>query len=493
MQKITETITAVGYARYSTDMQTENSIEYQTAAINKYCNDNNINLLRMYTDEAFSGTNTDRPGFQEMIQAARTGLFKAVVIYDISRGSRNVADWFEFRQEMMRAGVQVISTTQPLGDSMDPNNFLLELLNVGMGQHMVLDIRKKSIDGKTAAARHATFQGGYPPLGYDVVDQKYVINEREAKIVRMIFDMYANGKSYKDILEALKDERTKRGAAFSANSFKNLLRNERYIGVYTWNKEIERVFRKWVGRKPNPNMVRIENAVPAIIDINTWNKVQKRLNDPSRNACNKAKHDYLLSGLIVCADCGNRYVGYTSTNTRGYSTRYYSCGRKYRTRDCMPKNINANFIENFVIESVKNFLHTTDLEEFAKAIIEDYNSCKIDLSEERSELNKINRELQNGVKSVLNGLDFPELRAEIERLQSRKSELESIIEKKTIKSPAPLQESDVLRDLQESLKCIEEYDVKSLIKKHVKKINAFNDGSFTVIVGVDMGSSPCWA
>ena len=271
MQKITETITAVGYARYSTDMQTENSIEYQTAAINKYCNDNNINLLRMYTDEAFSGTNTDRPGFQEMIQAARTGLFKAVVIYDISRGSRNVADWFEFRQEMMRAGVQVISTTQPLGDSMDPNNFLLELLNVGMGQHMVLDIRKKSIDGKTAAARHATFQGGYPPLGYDVVDQKYVINEREAKIVRMIFDMYADGKSYKDILEALKDERTKRGAAFSANSFKNLLRNERYIGVYTWNKEIERVFRKWVGRRPNPNMVRIENAIPAIIDMNTWN------------------------------------------------------------------------------------------------------------------------------------------------------------------------------------------------------------------------------
>jgi site-specific DNA recombinase len=339
---------------------------------------------------------------------------------------------------MMRAGVQVISTTQPLGDSMDPNNFLLELLNVGMGQHMVLDIRKKSIDGKTAAAKHATFQGGYPPLGYDVVDRKYVVNEREAKIVRMIFDMYANGKSYKDILEALKNERTKRGAAFSANSFKNLLRNERYIGVYTWNKEIERVFRKWVGRKPNPNMVRIENAIPAIIDKNTWNKVQERLSDKTRNACNKARHDYLLSGLIVCADCGNRYVGYTSTNTKGYSTRYYSCGRKYRTRDCMPKNINANFIENFVIESVKNFLRTTDFEEFARAIIEDYNSsCKIDLSEERSELNKINRELQNGVKSVLSGLDFPELRAEIERLQSRKSELESIIEKKTIKTPTP--------------------------------------------------------
>lgn len=358
---------------------------------------------------------------------------------------------------------------------------------------MVLDIRKKSIDGKTAAARHAKFQGGYPPLGYDVINQEYVVNEREAKIVRMIFDMYANGKSYKEILQALKGERTKRGAAFSANSFRSLLTNERYIGVYTWNKEIERVFRKWVGRKPNPNMVRIENAIPAIIDMNTWERVQERLGDLSRRATNKAKREYLLSGLIECSECHNRYVGYTSTNTKGYSTRYYVCGRKYRTHDCKPKNLNADFIENFVIDAIKNFLHTTDLESLAKNIMDEYNNLKVDVSNEKKELNKVNSEIQNGVKSILSGLDLPELREELERLKKRKAELENIISRESIKTNVQLTEEEILSELQASLKSSEEYDIKTLVKKHVKKINAYKDGSFTVIICVDTKRSPCWA
>ena len=494
MQK-NKKITAVGYARYSTDHQTENSIEYQTAAIEKYCNENNVNLLKVFKDEAFSGTNTDRPGFQSMIQAAKTGLFEAVVIYDISRGSRNVADWFEFRQQMTQLGVQVIYTTQPLGDSTDPNNFLLELLNVGMGQHMVLDVRKKSIDGKTAAAKHGTFQGGTPPLGYDVVNQQYVINQREANTVRMIFDMYADGKSYKEIIETLnkQGERTKNGSVFGTNSLPHMLRNERYIGVYTWNKETERIFRKWVGRKPNPNMVRIENAIPPIIDKSVWKRVQERLNDRKGRARYKAKREYLLSGMIECADCGSAYVGYASTNTRGVTTRYYVCGRKYRTRNCKPKNINADFIESFVIDAVKNFIETTDFAGAAQAIANEYEKYKPDISAEQSELLQIDKSIQNAVKSVLNGLDFPELRQEIEKLQKRKNELEAIITEKKSFAPAPISIDEIIEDMQQSVRALDSGNYKALIRKHVKKINAYNDGSFTVVVSIDTTGSSSWA
>lgn len=148
---------AAAYARYSTEHQTENSIAYQMNAIQEYCNKNNINLTAFYSDEALSGTNTNRPGFQNMIAAAERHEFDAVVIYDISRGSRDVGDWFNFRKEMTRLGIKIISANQNLGDFTDPNNFLVELISVGLGQHQVLDTRKKSIAGKNERAKQGIF------------------------------------------------------------------------------------------------------------------------------------------------------------------------------------------------------------------------------------------------------------------------------------------------------------------------------------------------
>ncbi|MBU5625692.1 recombinase family protein [Oscillibacter sp. MSJ-2] len=125
---------AAAYARYSTDKQTRNSIEYQLTEIGKYCKEHEITVVATYTDEAETGTNMDRPGFQAMVKAAGRGEFEAVVVYDITRGSRDVGDWFSFRKAMLMLGVQVIAATQNLGDITNSNDFLVELLSVGMGQ-----------------------------------------------------------------------------------------------------------------------------------------------------------------------------------------------------------------------------------------------------------------------------------------------------------------------------------------------------------------------
>ena len=132
---------AAGYARYSTDKQTENSIAYQLNSITDYCKSHNIALCAVYSDEAESGTNLDRPGFQSLVEAAKRQEFDAVVIYDISRASRDVADWFSFRKEMGRLNISVISVTQNLGSFTDPDSFLSELINAGLSQHMVLQTK----------------------------------------------------------------------------------------------------------------------------------------------------------------------------------------------------------------------------------------------------------------------------------------------------------------------------------------------------------------
>lgn len=192
---------AVAYARYSTDKQTENSIAYQLAEINKYCNANNIAITEKYIDEGLSGTNTNRPAFQKLLKDAKEHKFNTVIIYDISRGSRNLVDWFLFRQEMKRLNIKVISCSQQLGEIDDPNNFLLETISVSLEQYQVLDTRKKSIAGSKTRALKGKFMGGYPPLGYDIINDEYVINKAEATVIKQIFDMFVQGESYKSIIE----------------------------------------------------------------------------------------------------------------------------------------------------------------------------------------------------------------------------------------------------------------------------------------------------
>ena len=80
-------------------------------------------------------------------------------------------------------------------------------------------------------------------------------------------------------MEEVKDIRGKRGRPLGKNSLPCILHNERYIGVYTWNKKQVKLFRKWAGGKPNPAVIRLEDAIPAIIDMNTWERVQKIIKD----------------------------------------------------------------------------------------------------------------------------------------------------------------------------------------------------------------------
>lgn len=474
---------AVGYTRYSTDLQTENSIAYQTEHIERYCNEHDITLLKIYKDEAQSGTNADRAGFQSLIKDAKTGLFSAVVIYDISRGSRDVGDWFTFRKMMLTLGIEVISVSQKLGDITNSNDFLFELISVGMGQSEVLSNRQKSIDGVAIKAKQGVFLGGTPPLGYDVVDGKYVVNSSEARTVKKIFELYAAGRSYDDILHALGGALGKFGRPLGKNSFSTILRNERYIGVYTWNKRKMKLLRKWAGGGENPNCVRIEDSIPQIIEKDLWNEVQKRLNS-NKNGTNKAKRTYLLTGLIKCDCCGATYIGHTTKNNKGYEHSSYVCGNKYRTHTCNAKNIKAAEIETFVIANLKEYFNESNLENIASELAKIINSASPDLKAEKKELAEVTKKINNGIKAVLAGMDIEELQNEIDLLKVRKSELEDIIYVAERDIPH-IDEKDIKKLLSETAEEIRSGNITTeTIKRCITEIYAHTDVTYSVNVGV---------
>lgn len=473
---------AAAYARYSTAQQTENSIEYQLAKIRAYCAEKEIEIVATYTDEARSGTNTDRPGFQAMLRAALRSEFDAVVIYDITRGSRDVGDWFNFRRAMMQAGVAVLSATQTLGDITDSNDFLLELISVGLGQREVLETRRKSMAGVDVKARTGVYMGGSVPLGYKIIRRQYVIEPAEAETVRAIFSDYADGMTLKGIMDKY---RGRHGRAFPPGTVYQILNNERYIGVYTWNRVEHQRFRKYVYTKSSPRAIRIEGGCPAIVDRRTWDIVQKRLKDHKRNAANSAKELYILSGLVECESCGARYIGRTTRNGSGKMSRVYCCGKKYRGEKehrCKNPNVPAEALEGFVVDQLRAYLESCDIDAEAERIASMVNAASADLSAEKRELAELNRKITNGYNAIMDGLTDPEFRRLLEELRDRKTELEELIARRESERPRVDvgQIKEILRVSTEDW----ETRKKQIIRDNIRKIYVRADGTISVHVGV---------
>ena len=203
---------------------------------------------------------------------------------------------------MYTLNVQIISVEDKLGDITNPSDFLTELITVGLGQHQVLSTRQKSMAGVAVKAKEGVILRGFTPLGYDIVDGQYIINEREAPVVRLIFEMYAAGDNYNIILDEIKGIHGKQGQNLGKNGLYSILTNERYIGIYTWNQRKMKLMGKWVGGMQNPDCVRIENAIPIIIDQEIWERVQicsESFSSPIRRSLSASSASRFSSDLTV--------------------------------------------------------------------------------------------------------------------------------------------------------------------------------------------------
>lgn len=421
---------AVAYARYSTDNQDENSIAYQMDAIQTYCKKHELSLVNLYADEARTGYNDKRDNFQRMIEDAEKQMFDCIVIYDISRMSRNVKDWFTAREKLRQFNVKLYSCEDGLSEPDDPSSFLSESVKIMMSQHFVMETRRKTIAGQRVKAKEGIFLGGTPPLGYDIDKGRYIINTYEADFVQQIFGLYAAGYGYKYIVDVLQSKgcKSKLGGDIGANAIKSILENERYIGVYTWNKRRVKYFGEWAGGGDNPDCVRLENAIPAIIDKDTWEVVKRRMGTNIKGN-NKLRYEYLLSGLVRCEKCGSAFHGVTRTSGRSKcKNKYYVCSTKHNKRTCDAKNINGDDLEMLVVSLLKKELLNSDfIEKTADTIMETASKALGDKHEKetslKKELSDINAKINNLLNAIMTGLDSHAAREKLKELESHKKAL----------------------------------------------------------------------
>lgn len=357
-------IRAVGYARFSSVHQREESISAQKRFIATYAETNNIDIVDWYCDEAKSGKTADRPEFQRMIANVQNNPdFDMIIVHKLDRLSRNIEDSIKYKRLIEDYGLQVFSLNEGFSDT--PNgNFMFNLMSV-MNQYYIDNLATEVMKGLRENAYQCKWTGGIPPLGYDVdKDKKLIINEKEAEAVRMIFEMTADGEGYGAIINKLNllGYKTKKGKSFGKNSLYDLLHNERYKGTYIFNKRSKANHQNKRNNhrfKNDDEIIRIENGCPAIVSESLWNRANA-VKKATRCSYTNAKHPYLLTGLLYCAECGAKMHGNCRQDRYGIRSTGYRCSSRTNKHTCNCKEIRCSKLDNFVIDKFKQYFFNDD-------------------------------------------------------------------------------------------------------------------------------------
>lgn len=358
---------AVIYARFSSDKQSEDSIDAQVRACTEYAAGKSITIVGIYKDEAISGKGSktaSRTQYQKMIRDCDKGQFDTILVHKYDRIARSMAEHINLATKLQAKGVELIATAQDFGSSNEAK--IMRSLMWALSEYYIDNLSDEVKKGHRENALKALHNGGCPPFGYDVVDQKYVINELEAGFVKRIFQSAANREGFVDVVAELDRAGIvgKRGKPIRYTQIYEMLRNEKYTGVYVYSQNMGKSREL---RRQKPNAIRIENALPVIIERPLFLEVQRVMSE-RKQVGNKA--DYLCSGLVYCGACGAKMHGFAPVR-KGHKYYYYYCSKK-----CGAPVIPMAYVDNAALNYLHDLLSDDNQQLISKALQAYQNSSR---------------------------------------------------------------------------------------------------------------------
>jgi len=400
--------TAVIYARYSSDNQSEASIEQQVDECQEYAMLNGLNVTQIYADRAISGRIDSRAEFQRLIHDAEEGKFQYVIAYKSSRIARNMMNALSFESKMKQCHVKTICIKEEFGDNPTGRFMMRSMMNIN--QWYSENLAEDVIRGMTNKAKKCEVNGQIP-YGYRKgEDDHFAIREDQAKIVREIYQRVADGEAYVDIANDLNARliRTKTGGLWQKSSFDRILRNEAYIGTYKWKDIV------------------VEGGMPAIIDKDLFCRVQEKV---ARIREVKGRHngqaDYILTGRLFCGYCKKPMIGVSGRSQSGDTYYYYACQGKLK-KECKKRNVRKDMLEEYVFLLLKKYLLTDEVIDWMVAQYMDYQKESMEfqrIESEKSRIREIDRETQNIIKAIKAGIVNQTLQNELENLEGERAAL----------------------------------------------------------------------
>ena len=463
------------YARYSSENQSEKSIDDQVRVCRKYVEEHDLIFEEghIYTDEAISGSIVNRPGLLALERAMENKEFDAVAVDDLSRLSRSNHQMLTLVNKFAYFQVKIISVSD--GIITDDENSKLGIHIRGLINELYLDdLKKKTMRGLEGQKLRGYSTGesvyGYKshPVGELRLNKKgqpkyegmvHKIYEEEADIVRRIYREFVGGTSINALVKRLNEEKipTKRNGRWNCSTVSRILKNEKYMGIWTWRKyknvrDPISGRRKQVPRDEKEQISTVREEL-ALIDKETWEKAKVRWKEidgawPTKGSIKGSQKSYvhgnpthLLSGLLKCKTCGGAMV-----QVSGKGSGYYGCYNNKR-KSCSNKlMISRKRLEGILIESLKEkFLTVENLkyvyENVEKTIAKTLHEVPAEVKQKKNQWEKVQAELQNLLNFIKAG-NFSKVVSEAltdaegrsERLKEEISGLE-FQQKKAFKAP----------------------------------------------------------
>ena len=420
-------LVAFAYARYSSNNQREESIDAQLRSIREYCKRNNVILLESFYDEAKTGQNDNRDEFQRMINGVIKGHYEidAILVHKFSRFARSMFDSVLHKKRLKDIGVRVISVTQNIDDT--PEGALLERFLEAMDEYYSRNLALEVQKGLRENALKGKHAGGNVPFGFALdKDGKYIPN-KDAAIVKRIFEEYAAEVPKTEICARLNAEglRNQRGNTFNVRTVYDMLRNEKYIGNYIYT----------IGKN---EVIRLDGIITPIISRDLWARVQNFCNQPVKARLRHQKTKYLLTGKTFCEICGAQICGAGSKKMRnGDYVYYYKCvGKTKHKNGCNNPSLNKTWYEANVLKTVINTVLSDDqIKYIAKMTFEELTAMQgapaVTTSALQQEYTKLIAKQKRITGLYLEGEYDKEMLDDLNKpLKQRKFEIENELEKR---------------------------------------------------------------
>lgn len=427
------------YARVSTEEQAKSgfSLESQVRECRKKAGSSEC---KEYIDEGISGEFLDRPALSRLRQDVRDGLITKIVCFDPDRLSRKLMNQLLITEEFDRRSVELVFVNGEYART--PEGQLFYSMRGAIAEFEKAKINERMSRGRKEKARQGKVLRDFQVYGYsyDKETEQMVINEEEAAVVRLIFDLFTkpgkvqgmNGIAHYLTKEGIPTKKGK--SVWHRQVVRQILMNEAYIGEFyqnRWNTEgmlgnKHKDPDERVRMKERPREEWIQVPCPAIIDNEQFEYAQKLLQDSRRRWAKKSLNKYLLSGLLRCADCGNTLTGRRAKNWGKYVYEYSDikntagakvrgCGRKVKVEE----------LDHEVWETIRTWLENPD--EVAAAAEADSGERE-DIPFEQVEIARLEKEIEKakaGRKRLLSlfaaGMDIgeEEIREEMRSLKEK--------------------------------------------------------------------------
>jgi len=311
-----------------------------------------VPLTERYDDNGFTGSNTNRPSLQKLINDIKESRVNMVVVYKLDRLSRSLVDFVQLLKFFDEHGVAFASITQPIDTSTSTGKLMLHILSSFAEFEREL-ISERTHDKMGAARKRGQWLGGRPPFGYtrDKEGKKLIIDKDEAKIVREMFELYLKGnsllkvssilneKGYRSRAGKQKDGKPFGGLKFGVTQIQQAIKNVVYIGKVFYAGQV------------------YDGQQEAMIDEETFKKAQEKLKDNriERKATKNIECSGLLTHILHCKTCGHSMFHTYTLKHKTHKYRYYVCtnAQKRGYSSCPTKSVNAQAIEDTTVDCLK--------------------------------------------------------------------------------------------------------------------------------------------